>query len=135
MLTVSKECRFDAAHLLTNHKGQCKNLHGHTYRVIVKVAGQNDGKDMVIDFKDLKQVIQEVILDRFDHAFIYDTSSPNEVEIADVITKHGMKSIGIPFRSTAENLATYFFHELTPRVHVVSVQVYETPESCAEYSE
>jgi 6-pyruvoyltetrahydropterin/6-carboxytetrahydropterin synthase len=35
MLTVSKECRFDAAHVLTNHAGQCKNLHGHTYRVVV----------------------------------------------------------------------------------------------------
>ena len=135
MITVTKECHFDAAHLLTNHKGQCKNLHGHTYRVKVRVSGGNEGEDMVIDFKDLKQVIQETILDKFDHSFIYDTSSPAEVEIATVITKHGMKSVGIPFRSTAENLARYFFQQLASRVHVTAVQVYETPDNCAEYSE
>lgn len=133
MLTVSKQCQFDAAHVLTNHAGQCKNLHGHTYRVIVEVAEGNDGSDMVIDFKDLKQVMREVVLERFDHAFIFDEASGSECEIAAVIAKHGMRSVGLPFRSTAENLARYFFRELAGRVNVVSVKVYETPESCAEY--
>jgi 6-pyruvoyltetrahydropterin/6-carboxytetrahydropterin synthase len=133
MLTVSKQCMFDAAHVLTNHAGQCRNLHGHTYRVIVEVAEEVDGQDMVIDFKDLKQVLREVILERFDHAFIFDKASESEREIAAVITKHGMKSVGLPFRSTAENLARHFFHGLAERVKVVSVKVYETPESCAEY--
>jgi len=135
MLTVSKQCQFDAAHVLTNHAGQCKNLHGHTYRVIVQVADTSDGNDMVIDFKDLKQVMRVTILDRFDHAFIFDQSSASECEIAAVIAKHGMKSVGLPFRSTAENLARHFFRELEGRVNVVSVKVYETPESCAEYRE
>jgi len=133
MLTVSKECRFDAAHVLTNHAGQCKNLHGHTYRVVVEVAERGDGSDMVIDFKDLKQVMGDVILTRFDHAFIYDEASASECEIAAVISKHGMRSVGLPFRSTAENLARYFFQGLSGRVNVASVKVYETPESCAEY--
>jgi 6-pyruvoyltetrahydropterin/6-carboxytetrahydropterin synthase len=133
MLTVSKHCLFDAAHVLTNHAGQCKNLHGHTYRVIVEVAEGTDGHDMVIDFKDLKQVMREVILERFDHAFIFNEASASECEIASVITKHGMKSVGLPFRSTAENLARHFFHGLAERVKVVSVKVYETPESCAEF--
>jgi len=133
MLTVSKQCTFDAAHVLTNHAGQCKNLHGHTYRVVVEVAEGGDGSDMVIDFKDLKQVMREVILERFDHAFIFDEASASECEIAAVIAKHGMRSVGLPFRSTAENLARYFFQQLSARVNVASVQVYETPESCAEY--
>ena len=133
MLTVSKECRFDAAHILTRHEGQCKNLHGHTYRVVVEVAEAGDGEDMVIDFKDLKHVMGEVILERFDHAFIYNEESENEREIAAVIAKHGMKSVGLPFRSTAENLARHFFDALAVHVNVVSVKVYETPESCAEY--
>lgn len=133
MLTVSKECRFDAAHVLSNHAGQCKNLHGHTYRLVVEVAETAEAHDMVIDFKDLKSVIGELVLDRFDHAFVYHLGSPSECEIAAVIAKHGMKSVGLPFRSTAENLARYFFGELARRVNVVSVKVYETPESCAEY--
>lgn len=132
MTSVTKECRFDAAHLLTNHNGQCKNLHGHTYRVLVKVAGEGEG-DMVMDFKDLKECIGRLIIDRFDHAFIYNTQSEAESEIAAVIERHGMKLVGLPFRSTAENLARYFFEEISAKVKVVSVQVYETPDSCAEY--
>ena len=38
MLTVTKSIKFDAAHVLTNHQGLCKNLHGHTYRVEVSVT-------------------------------------------------------------------------------------------------
>lgn len=133
MLTVSKQCVFDAAHVLTNHAGQCKNLHGHTYRVIVEVAEGVGGRDMVIDFKDLKQVMREVIVERFDHAFMFDEASASECEIATVITKHGMRSVGLPFRTTAENLARHFFRELAGRLNVVSVKVYETPESCAEF--
>jgi len=133
MLTVSKQCQFDAAHVLTHHAGQCRNLHGHTYRVIVEVSGEDDGRDMVTDFKDLKQVIRDVIVERFDHAFIYDETSESECEIAAVIAKHGMKSVGLPFRSTSENLARYFYDVLADRVNVTSVKVLETPESCAEY--
>lgn len=133
MLSVSKQCVFDAAHVLTNHAGHCKNLHGHTYRVEAVVAEQANGSDMVIDFKDLKRVMHEVIVERFDHAFMYDESSPSESEIAAVIAKHGMRSVGLPFRTTAENLARYFFEGLRERINVVAVRLYETPESCAEY--
>lgn len=134
MLTVSKECVFDAAHVLTNHVGQCKNLHGHTYRLIVEVAKSEESTDMIIDFKDLKSVMQEVILDRFDHAFIFDERSESESDIAAVIAKHRMKSVGIPFRSTAENMARYFYQQLSEHVNVHSVRLYETPASCATYS-
>jgi 6-pyruvoyltetrahydropterin/6-carboxytetrahydropterin synthase len=133
MLTVSKECRFDAAHVLTHHEGHCRNLHGHTYRVVVEVAETAGGKDMVIDFTDLTRVMRESILARFALAFVYDVGSASEREIAAVIAKHGMKSAGLPFRSTAENLARHFFGELAAHVNVVSVKVFETPESCAEY--
>lgn len=133
MLTVSKECRFDAAHVLTNHAGQCKNLHGHTYRVIVEVAEKNGGQDMVIDFKDLKQLMHRLIVEPFDHAFVYNQNSASECEIAAVIARHGMKSLALPFQSTAENMARYFFQQLREHVKVVTVKVYESPESCATY--
>ena len=48
MITVTKTVKFDAAHVLTNHQGLCKNLHGHTYRVDVSVAqAEDDDRDMV----------------------------------------------------------------------------------------
>lgn len=135
MITVTKTIRFDAAHILTNHQGLCKNLHGHTYRVDVSVAqGSGDTRDMVIDFKDLKRIASEVVCERFDHAFIYNTESAGEREIAAVVEKNGMRTVAIPFRSTAENLAKLFFGELKARIPGLSaVKVWETADSCAEY--
>ena len=135
MITVTKTVRFDAAHVLTNHQGLCKNLHGHTYRVDVSVSqAEDDDRDMVIDFKDLKTIANEVICDRFDHAFIYNTESAGEKEIAAVVEKNGMRTVAIPFRSTAENLAKLFYGELKLRIPgLSSVRVWETAESCAEY--
>ena len=137
MITVTKTIRFDAAHILTNHQGLCKNLHGHTYRVDVSVAqGDGDTRDMVIDFKDLKRIASEVVCERFDHAFIYNTESAGEREIAAVVEKNGMRTVAIPFRSTAENLARMFFGELKARIPGLSaVKVWETADSCAEYRE
>ena len=135
MITVTKTVKFDAAHVLTNHQGLCKNLHGHTYRVDISVSQpEDDGRDMVIDFKDLKGIATEVICDRFDHAFVYNTESAGEREIAAVVEKNGMRTVAIPFRSTAENLAKMFFGELRSRVAGLSaVKVWETADSCAEY--
>ena len=135
MITVTKTVKFDAAHVLTNHQGLCKNLHGHTYRVDVSVAqAEDDDRDMVIDFKDLKKIATEAICDRFDHAFVYNTQSDGEREIAAVVEKHGMRTVAIPFRSTSENLARLFYGELKARIPGLSaVKVWETADSCAEY--
>ena len=135
MITVTKTVKFDAAHVLTNHQGLCKNLHGHTYRVDVSVTQPEGGADdMVIDFKELKRLASEEICDRFDHAFIYNTESVGEREIAAVVEKNGMRTVAIPFRSTAENLAKMFYSDLKPHLPGLSaVKVWETAESCAEY--
>lgn len=135
MITVTKTVKFDAAHVLTNHQGLCKNLHGHTYRVDISVSQpESEKRDMVIDFKDLKSLANEIICERFDHAFIYNTESPGEKEIAAVVEKNGMRTVPIPFRSTAENLAKMFYFDLQSRIpDLSSVKVWETAESCAEY--
>ena len=77
MIAVTKIFTFDAGHRLMKHEGACKNLHGHTYKLEVTVttnATGHDGKeldknDMIVDFKDLKHSIKNV-LEKFDHAMI-----------------------------------------------------------------
>ncbi len=135
MTIVTKTIKFDAAHILTNHQGLCKNLHGHTYRVDVSVGREVDkGEDMVIDFKDLKTLAKVIICERFDHAFIYDSTSTGECEIADVVKKNGMRVVALPFRSTAENLAKFFYGELKSSIpELRTVKVWETADSYAEY--
>ena len=126
MITVTKTVKFDAAHVLTNHQGLCKNLHGHTYRVDVSVTqAEDDASDMVIDFKDLKRLATETICDRFDPALVYNTA---------VVERYGMRTVALPFRSTAENMAKMFYEQLKSRLPgVSSVKVWETADSCAEY--
>lgn len=136
MTTVTKTVRFDAAHILTDYDGRCRNLHGHTYRVDVTVGATSEAADadMVIDLKELKGIINEVVLERFDHAFIYDTRAPGECDIAAAVERQGMRVAALPFRSTVENLARHFCACLKPRVPgVVAVKVWETADNCAEY--
>lgn len=135
MTIVTKTVKFDAAHILTNHQGLCKNLHGHTYRVDIS-AGEELSRpdDMVVDFKDLKRIATEKIVDRFDHAFVYNSASEGEREIAAVVERHGMRTVALEFLSTAENLAKYFYRELKPSIpELVAVKVWETADSSAEY--
>ena len=136
MTLVTKTVRFDAAHVLTNHDGLCKNLHGHTYRVEICAGGDLPAAstDMVVDFKEIKRIANDIIVARFDHAFIYNTASAGECEIAAVVERLGMKTVALPFRSTAENLASLFFRDLKPYLAgLIAVKVWETPDSSAEF--
>ncbi|MCQ2389625.1 MAG: 6-carboxytetrahydropterin synthase QueD [Kiritimatiellae bacterium] len=133
MRLVTKEITFDAAHLLTGHPGKCRNLHGHTYRLAVTVEEADPGSDMVIDFKELKALVEEEVADRFDHAFMYDARSAVEKSVAEVLERNGLRTVPLEFRTTAENLARHVFGLLSARAKIHSVKLWETPTSCAEY--
>ena len=134
MTTVTKEVTFDAAHLLTGYEGLCRNLHGHTYHIVASVSAEPDDHGMVVDFKLLKELVKTEITDRFDHAFMYDSGSETESELAAFLQSRGLRTVEMPFSTTAENLARYFFERLSAHVPVSSVRVFETPTSCAEFS-
>jgi len=118
---VSKEYSFDAAHQLVNHEGQCKNLHGHTYKVIVTVEGEVDPKQrMVVDFHDMDKVVKPMI-DRLDHSHLNDIQTLHEAPTAEMLATH---------------IASYIQMELPQQlpgdVRLYSVRVYETPKCYAE---
>ena len=69
---VSRSFSFEAAHQLEWHSGACKNLHGHSYRLEVTVAGTVNSDGIVIDFSDLSEVVHREIIDRFDHTYLND---------------------------------------------------------------
>jgi len=124
MHTIFKDFSFSAAHAIRGHTRGCENLHGHNYRVRVHVrAHRLDELGMVLDFADLKAIMQEV-LGPFDHRVI------NEVP---------------PFdrrNTTAELLAEHVFGEVgrrlpgsgePRRVEVTRVEVWENETACAAY--
>lgn len=64
---------FEAAHKLPHHPGKCKNLHGHSYHLVVSVdrpVAADTG--MAIDFSDLKAVVRRQVVDRLDHTYVND---------------------------------------------------------------
>ena len=76
MFVISKSYTFAASHRLPNHRGKCRNLHGHNYRVEVGVRSHllnplsdpsSDG--MVIDFDDLDQIVKPLI-ELLDHTHL-----------------------------------------------------------------
>lgn len=69
---VSKEFTFDAAHFLTKYQGKCERLHGHTYRLRVTVEGPVGDDGMVMDFVELKRLVKEKVIDRYDHQNLND---------------------------------------------------------------
>lgn len=71
-MLVSKEFTFDSAHFLTKYHGKCENLHGHTYRLRVTVSGPVNEEGMVVDFKELKALVKERVIDRYDHQNLND---------------------------------------------------------------
>lgn len=140
MFKTAKQFTFDMAHMLDGHDGKCKNLHGHTYILQVEVIGdlqiQGAKRGMVIDFADLKSCVKECILDKMDHAFIYDTQSDRESQVANLLNQLNSKVYGIPMRTTAEAMAKHIFEELQKYgLPINLVRLWETPSSYCEYSE
>jgi 6-pyruvoyltetrahydropterin/6-carboxytetrahydropterin synthase len=122
MFEVTVEQSFAAGHALRNYKGKCENVHGHNFKVQVRIEGQQlDDSGMLVDFIDVKKVMRGVI-ERLDHQFLNDVP-PFDVK-----------------NPSAENIAEYFHTELnsglagTPvPVRISEVRVWETDIQSASY--
>lgn len=140
-MKVTKEVTFDSAHMLSNYSGKCQNLHGHTYKLQVTVEGpiaaEGNEECMVVDFNNLKRVINS-ITEYFDHAIIFsDTVYRGEAENAllEWAETYGMNYIILPdAKSTSEYIASYIAAciESAYPTKKISVKVWETPTSFTE---
>lgn len=117
---VSKEFTFDAAHHLHDYEGKCKNLHGHTYKVIFGLSGYTDSRGLMIDFGDIKDIWENEIEIHLDHRYLNET---------------------LPLmNTTAENMVVWIYEKMAEALslkeyegaRVEFVRLYETPTSYAE---
>ncbi len=112
-MLVSKEFTFDAAHFLTKYHGKCENLHGHTYRLRVTVEGPVGEDGMVVDFKELKVLVKEKVIDRYDHQNLNDFfENPSAELIAvqiwnDLLKELPVKLYEVVLWETADSFVTY----------------------------
>lgn len=130
-MIISKDIKFDCAHMLSNYEGKCANLHGHTYHGIITIEGDmNISTGMLLDYNEIKKVV-----DKYDHAIIFSSVDFREEAEEDLLgwaQKNNMRYIVLPFgKSTAEVLALTIAEEFD-RYGKVTVRLSETDGSWAE---
>ena len=134
-MKVAKEFRWEMGHRLPEHFGLCKNIHGHSYKLIVEFEGELDKQGMIIDFYNVEKKINPII-EKLDHAFMVNKN--DEVTIK-YLEKVNSKKIVVDFNSTVENISKYLLSEIKKgsfrkNVGSVKVRVYETAFDYAEGS-
>ena len=137
-MKIAKEFRWEMGHRLPLHEGACKNLHGHSYRMVVEVEGEvNPETGMVIDFADISAKVKP-FLNELDHAFL---CQADDAEVRDLLERMDLKRIYIPKPSTVENICGMFVERLRPaflsetQVTAFTVRIWETASSDAEITE
>jgi len=95
-------------------------------------SGPKEG--MVLDFGDLKKIVQREIIDKMDHAFLYNRLNERERSIAQMLEGWSMKTYPLEQRTTAEVMSKHIFHVLKAhQLPVTRVRLWETPTSYSEY--
>ncbi len=123
-------------HRLLDHEGECKNLHGHNYSVIIHAsAPQLDHLGRVIDFSVLKERIGGWLKKNWDHGF---TRAQNDDLVAKALEITQSKEFVLDCNPTAENLARYLLTTVCPdvladtNVTVTKIVLWETENCGAE---
>ncbi|HMG03843.1 MAG TPA: 6-carboxytetrahydropterin synthase [Chthoniobacterales bacterium] len=147
---ICKTIEIENGHMLTKHPDRCKFPHGHSRRVeFVIEADDLDKNDMVCDFKIVREAIAD-FLDQYDHAMCMNTDDPKYDEFK---SAYGERVIGFTAMDPTTEVLARTIHDhfkaqlkdyglktnppypLRDSVRVVSVRVWETSTSWAEYSD
>ena len=141
-IRITKQFSFETGHALYGYDGKCKNVHGHSYKLSVTVIGspitdRNNVKfGMVIDFSDLKTIVREEIVDQFDHATVFNQTTPH-IELANELKSRGHEVILVDYQPTSENMVIDFPKRISNRlpenISLHSLKLQETDTSFAEW--
>jgi len=141
---ITRRLEFDAGHRIPNHASQCRHLHGHRYVIEITLSGEvirTEGatdEGMVMDFSDVKRIANEVLVSRWDHAFLVYRGDRDVVAFLASLPEH--KTVVLSQVPTAENLAAEAFRILDAayadtygdRLRLERVRLYETPNNWAD---
>jgi len=121
MYEIAVEQHFDAAHFLRGYQGKCEALHGHRFKVVVRLsASELNDIGIAYDFTELKKHLAEIVA-RFDHTCL------NDVPPFDKLNP------------SSENIASTVYQELKPKLAgapaaISSIEVWESPQSWVVYT-
>ena len=141
-IRLTKEFSFEMSHALEGYDGACKQVHGHSYRLFVTVSGipiddpQSPKYGMVMDFGDLKRVVRQTIIDRYDHAFVIRRTDANAV-LVEAMHAHFGKVEAVDYQPTCENMISRFADALRAAlpagIFLHNLRLHETATSFAEW--
>ncbi|MBN1252215.1 MAG: 6-carboxytetrahydropterin synthase [Bacteroidales bacterium] len=140
-IRVTKEFHFEMAHALWNYDGLCKNIHGHSYILFVTVIGEpitennNPKIGMVIDFGDLKKIVNSTIVNKFDHCVVLSSKAPSKhlLTTEEMFERYEI----LNYQPTCENMVIDFAERIKSKlpddVKLFSIKLHETANSFAEW--
>jgi 6-pyruvoyltetrahydropterin/6-carboxytetrahydropterin synthase len=133
MHRVSREIHFCYGHRLLDYAGKCRHLHGHNGVAVITLESDHlDHLGMVMDFGEIKRVMQTWIDTHLDHRMILHRDDPI------LPTLRGMDEplFLLDVNPTAENLAKLIYDQAKQHgFPIVEVTLWETPSSYATYRE
>lgn len=139
---VTKQFKFETGHAIYGYDGLCKNVHGHSFKLDVTIIGQpitdpdHVKNGMVIDFGDLKTIVNKEIVQPFDHATVLNVKSPHKA-IADEMEIRGHKILKVSYQPTCEMMIIDFALKLKAKLpdhlKLYSLKLRETETAFAEW--
>lgn len=141
-IRITKQFTFETGHALWGYDGKCRNVHGHSYKLSVTVIGKpiadtsHVKQGMVIDFGDLKKIVNAEIVNVFDHATVFNKNTPH-LELAAELTERGHNVLLVDYQPTSEMMVIDFATKIkallpkTIQLHALRLQ--ETETSFAEW--
>lgn len=140
MLSLTKIFHFEMAHAIHGYNGACKNIHGHSYELHVKVTAGNETNDyiaspgFILDFKELKLWVITAVISTFDHKLVL---SSDYLEKNPAMKMHE-NPVMWKMEPTAENLLLNFAkmlgEQMPPNIELLKLKLFETKDSYAEWT-
>ena len=132
---ITRIFSFEAAHALKDYDGPCRNIHGHSYKLLVTVKGAVDPETgFLMDFKELKRIINDTLIRLYDHHLMLNEGDDMvKKNISDVVEN----LVLLPFNPSSENLVISFseliINTLPKNVSLHHLKLYETEKSYIEW--
>ena len=132
-MKISKEFDWEMAHRLLDHESGCRNMHGHSYRLLVEIEGEPDESGMILDFDHVGKILRPLIAE-LDHSFLCDE---RDTILIAFLREQKMKHKVVPFHTTVENLCRHFAAPLQTalqplaNVRGFSLRIHETARNSA----
>jgi len=140
MLSLTKIFHFEMAHAIHGYPGACKNIHGHSYELHVTVTTGKEtfnyipAPGFILDFKELKNLVKNAILQTFDHKLVLSQTYLHE----NTALKSQENLVIWEMEPTAENLLLFMKETLSQKlpaeIKLVQLKLYETKDSYAEWT-